>query len=193
MTFFGKLVMGCFFLVVGTGVFYWVTSYVKDDGKEVVNSEVVTPVAPIEASIPENSSTTMSASTTEASGRKMSFSQFMSKGGSYKCDVTQTMATMTSRGTVYMHDVLVRLEVALALSGQSMNTTMIARDGYMYSWTSATPSKGYKTKIAPPEGTSSSSKTFTWDGGQISDYTCEEWKADDGIFELPKSVVFSTQ
>jgi hypothetical protein len=102
---------------------------------------------------------------------------------------------MVSDGTVYIHDKLVKVEFATTLAGQSMNTTMIARDGYFYSWTNMVPNKGYKTKITEPnaKNTASSTGTYTWNGSQIVDYSCVAWSADDSVFELPKSTVFTAQ
>lgn len=129
----------------------------------------------------------------EGKEKKIPFGEFMSKGGSYKCTVTQKMANMLSEGTVYMHDQLVRVEFSTTLAGQSMSTTMIARDGYNYSWTSMTPGKGYKTKIVntTTDSSASPSGTYTWNGGQVTSYSCATWVADDSIFVLPKNIVFS--
>ncbi len=200
MTIFGKLVLGLFMLIIGGGVFYGVTNYVKKDSEPMAFVPVVTEMTStstevINASTTEDG-TSLGVTTTDpkAPGKKMAFTEFMSKGGSYKCDVTQVVATMTTKGTVYMHDALVRAEFSNSVAGQSLNTTMIARDGYMYSWTSLTPNKGYKTKLAaeatPKPGQPA---TYTWNGSQVGEYDCKEWKADDTLFDLPKSVTFTEQ
>lgn len=195
--------MACLMLVIGGGVFYGVTLYIKKDASLEKNE----PIAVQQFAVPEvesnasstNTATsapiTASSSDQKPSGKKIAFTEFMRKGGSYKCAVTQTMSTMTTQGTVYMHDDLVRAEFSSSLAGQTINSAMIARDGYMYSWTSAAPSKGIKTKLAPDTETGSTSKpaTYTWNGSQVGDYSCEEWKADDSIFEIPKTIVFTQQ
>ena len=200
MTIFGKLVLGLFMLIIGGSVFYGVTNYVKKDSEPIAAVPVVTEMTSTSAEVMSASTTedgaSLSATTTDskASGKKMAFTEFMSKGGAYKCDVTQIVATMTTKGTVYMHDALVRAEFSNSVAGQSLNTTMIARDGYMYSWTSLTPNKGYKTKLAadttPKPGQPA---TYTWNGSQVGDYDCQAWKADDSLFDLPKTVTFAEQ
>lgn len=202
MTIFGKLVLGFFMLIVGSGVFYGVTTYVqKDSAKEIetaVIADVATSTASVDASSTEIITGTSTASTTtdtKPSGKKIPFTEFMSKGGSYKCEVTQIVATMTTKGTVYMHDALVRAEFSNSVAGQSLNTTMIARDGYMYSWTSLTPNKGYKTKIAAgaDSGAKNQAATYTWNGSQVGDYSCAAWNADDSLFDIPTTVTFTQQ
>lgn len=204
MTIFGKAVMGMLMLVIGGGIFYGVTTYVKEDGASGVENTPVT--QQVETTFPQDnastsemtngtSTNTSSTTDTKPSGKKMAFTEFMKQGGSYKCDVTQTVANMTTSGKVFMHDALVRAEFSTSVAGQSLNTTMIARDGYMYSWTSMTPNKGYKTKISQSgdTGTANPSATYTWNGSQVGDYTCEVWKADDALFEIPKTVTFTLQ
>lgn len=195
-------------ILISGAVFYGLTSYVKEDGAaipaKVVVESTTTDLFPVPSStsttegLPSVSTTTDSNIATgtgdvsKSNGKKIPFTEFMSKGGSYTCDIVQTVANMTSKGTVYMHDALVRLEFSTTLAGQSLNTTMIARDNYMYTWTSTTPGKGYKTKISQPTGTKPSG-TYTWNGSQVGDYTCKAWKADDSLFELPSGVVFAVQ
>jgi hypothetical protein len=198
MTIFGKIVLASFMIVVASGVYFGLSSYVKEDtqGEETTiqvvstSTESASPLVET-ASTTEASSTQTGTSTKQGSSKKIPFTEFMSKGGSYTCDITQNVSTMTSKGTVYMHDALVRLELATSLAGQSMNTTMIARDGYMYSWTDLSPTKGYKTKIVA--SATEKPTTYTWNGSQVGDYTCEAWKADDTRFELPKTVTFTIQ
>lgn len=203
MTLFGKLVMGVVMLFISVSIFYGLRSYVQNDSViapvPVVESSS-TDLFPVPSSATDQSTsteatTTLSGTSTESKtgSKKIPFTEFMSKGGSYKCEIMQTVANMTSKGTVYMHDALVRLEFSTSIASQSINTTMIARDNYMYTWTSTTPNKGYKTKIAQQKAGSKPVGTYTWNGSQVGDYTCEAWKADDSFFELPSGVTFSDQ
>lgn len=199
MTIFGKVVMGFFAILLSSLLYFGTASYIRQDVSAPVpetqaTSTVVTTASTTEATstdISATSSVEASSSTSKASTKKIPFTEFMSKGGSYKCDITQTMAAMTASGKVYMHDDLVRVEITSSLAGQSVSTTMIAKDGYMYSWTNLTPEKGYKTKIT--KSATENSKVYTWNGSQVGDYTCEAWKADDTLFELPKTVTFTVQ
>ena len=201
MTLFGKLVMGIFGIFVVGSIVYGVTSFMKEDNETnnpqpVIAQQETLPATSSEVVASTTASTTADvvATTTKATTgdtKKVSFVDFMRKGGSYKCAVSQKMANMVSDGTVYLHDALVRVEFSTTLAGQSLTTTMIARDGYMYSWTSMSPGKGYKTKIPDATSASSAKGTYTWNGSQVVDYSCAPWKADDSFFDLPKSVVFT--
>lgn len=193
MTIFGKLVMTGLLIVIGGGVYYGVTSYVKND-QEVA---VVSPSQGTQTTDQNQAAqATTTASSTAPTGKKIPFTEFMKQGGSYKCTVTQNVANMTSEGTVYIHNTMIRGEFTTTVAGQGVSASMIARDGYTYSWTSMMPTKGYKAKIVNSEGAPGSanagtSGTYTWDGTQIGDYSCEAWVADDTKFDLPKSIVFS--
>jgi arginyl-tRNA synthetase len=187
--------MGGVLLILGTIGFYSVTSYVKNDVQEVKSQAVdqSTPVVADAASSTVEIATT-TATSTQMSGKKIPFKDFLTKGGSYKCEVNQSVSTMTAKGTVYMNEGNIRLEMSSTLSGQTINTTMIARDGYMYSWTDIAAKKGFKTKmVTSGSETSTTTKVYTWDGGQIGDYSCEDWKADVTLFDVPKGITFVTQ
>jgi hypothetical protein len=209
MTIFGKLVLGTLMVLISGAVFYGLTSYVKEDSaaipKEVATESTTTDLFPLPTSTSTDEGGLLGATTTiqgaatgtgevsKPTGKKIPFTEFMSKGGSYTCSIVQTVANMTSNGTVYMHDALVRLEFSTSIANQTINTTMVARDNYMYTWTSTTPGKGYKTKISQSETSGKQPSTLTWNGSQVGDYTCVPWKADDSLFELPKSIVFTNQ
>ena len=195
-------------LLLATGLFYGVASYVEKDNNDALTAETSKPAVAESPTLTEDTlltaSTTLSSTTTSPTSatttvkysKKIPFAEFMSKGGSYTCDITQTMANMTSTGKVYIHNGQVRVELAISLAGQSMTTTMVSRDGYMYTWTSSSPTKGYKTKIvdanAQTNGTSTAS-TYTWNGSQVGDYTCTPWTVDSSMFDLPKTVTFTVQ
>lgn len=192
MTIFGKIVMGTLLFAVAGGAFYGVTSYVNKD-TVATSLQVATTTTPVTEVVV--ATTTASTTNEVPTGKKIAFTEFMKKGGSYKCTVTQTVATMTTNGTVYLDDGKVKADFAVSVAGQSINTSMIVRDGYSYTWTSNSPTKGLKTKIASKAGdTSASSKgTYTWDGSQIGEYSCDAWVAEASMFEIPKTVTFTTQ
>lgn len=204
MTLFGKLIMTGLFLTLGVGVYIWVSTYMKNDtllGNPSSQGEVATSTEEAQQMATSSLGTStepIASSTEKKSDKKVSFTEFLNKGGSYKCAVTQTISTMVSNGTVYIHDALVRAEFATTMAGQSISTTMVARDGYTYTWTNMSKGKGYKTKIAAngsetSDASGKPSSTYSWNGSQIGEYSCESWKADDSLFELPKDIVFSEQ
>jgi len=191
MTLFGKLVLGGLVLVIGGAIFFSVTSGVQNDSAAV----------PVVAAIPEETTTatstataTTTATTTpeKPAGKKMAFSEFMKQGGSYQCDVTQTVATMTTSGKVYIHDKLVSGKFSVSVAGQTVETNMIMRDGFSYTWTNLGKNTGIKTKVDAPATGGTAPSTMTWTGAQIGDYNCEPWTADDTKFEIPTTITFTT-
>lgn len=202
MTIFGKIIMGIVLVLIGTGVFYGVSSYVKYD------SEVASVQDPPQQDISTTTeemlllSATTTATTTEKvattttqgkNGKKIPFTDFISKGGSYKCTVTLTVATGTSAGVVYFHDRQVRGEFTSLSTGASVATTVVLRDGYTYSWVGVSPIKGYKTKSVSGSRSSPSTEVREWETDKVGDYSCVTWSADDSIFELPKTISFTSE
>lgn len=195
MTLFGKIIFGSLMLVGAGAAFYGVTSHVQyDEQKETV--------AMVENTSSLTGSTTevvVTSSTTEnptkGNGKKIPFAEFMKQGGSYKCTVTQTVATMTTDGTVYIHDANVRGNFSISVQGQTIETSMIARDGYTYTWTNVEKGVGHKVKVNAPttneSGSGPAQGTYAWNGEQIGDYSCSPWVTDDSLFELPKDITFT--
>jgi hypothetical protein len=189
MTIFGKMVIGVLLLVVAVGVYYGVSSSVKNDvAPQVVTEDVPTSQESVVA-------TTTASTTTQTDSKKIAFTEFLKKGGSYKCTVTQTVANMTSNGTVYIDNANVKGSFSTSIAGQTIDTNMIAKDGFTYTWTSMSKGVGYKAKIVKEGGDAdaSSSATYTWNGSQIGEYNCEPWTVDKTMFELPTSVTFTVQ
>jgi len=198
MTVFGKIILGGLLLAVAGGVYFVVSTSVKSDiSSDPVSFGTTTIPLPVDVAATSTASTTPASTTAEKpASKKMPFSEFIKQGGAYKCMVTQTVATMTTNGTLYINDGKVKAEFAVSVAGQTISTSMIIRDGYNYTWTSNSPTKGLKTKIATGgQGDSSTGPkgTITWDGSQIGDYSCEPWVAEASMFELPKTVTFTAQ
>lgn len=188
MTLFGKAVFGITGIILAAGLYYGL-SY-SGTVEKIPSSEEVSEETSI--SLPVSSSSS-SLSTATTSVKKMAFSEFLRQGGSYKCTVSQVVATMTSEGIVYINKDSVKAEFVTSISGVSIKTFMIIKDGYTYTWTSAAPTKGYKTKITT-EGSldrQTSSTKYTWDGSQIGDYSCETHAPDPSIFVLPSTIIFT--
>ncbi len=128
------------------------------------------------------------------SGKKMAFSEFIKQGGAYKCTVNQYVQDMEMKGTVYINGDMVRGEYAMQVQGMNVDSNMVVRDGYTYSWSSMMPT-GYKSKIVAPEETTNpdtgTSGTYSWNAEQIGDYNCESWSPDEAIFALPAGMTFT--
>lgn len=187
MTTFGKIVMSSFAAVTLFAIYYGTVSYVKEDSRTV-------PSAQESASLSTSDATTTLATTTEEMSNKPSFTTVLQQGGIQKCSIVQPMGQMTSTGVVYINKALVRAEFSVSVMDKTIETTMIARDGYMYSWTKGSAQEGTKTKMPTAESVKQSAgkapTVRTWNGDQVKEYTCEDWTPDETIFEIPKTITF---
>ncbi len=98
----------------------------------------------------------------ETAGKKMAFSEFIKNGGSYKCTVNQNVNNTTTVGTTYIDGSMIRGEYNTKVSGMSIDSTMIVRDGYTYSWSSALPSMAFKAKVVASTGDTSAPVSGTY-------------------------------
>ncbi len=128
------------------------------------------------------------------SGKKMAFSEFIKQGGSYKCTVNQSVQGSETEGITYIDDEMIRGEYTVKTQGMEIDSNMIVRDGFAYSWSSMMPSMGFKSKVATDVDQNTgagASGTYSWNAEQIGDYSCEAWDADPSVFELPTTVTFT--
>ncbi len=171
MTLFGKTIVGIILIIIaGTGYYFYLGS------QEIMPSEVkeTTPVP---------------------TTKKIAFSQLVAQNGTYKCTVNQYVQNIESKGTVYMNKGMLRGEFATAVANQKIDTTMILRDGYTYTWTSMAPTVGFKSKTTTSSDetstTTQTSGAYSWNGDQIGDYSCDDWTLDETMFEIPKGIKFT--
>ncbi len=179
MTLFGKIVMGFFVVLIGTGVFFGVTSYVKQDARDSMMQEVAQ-FQGDEAKLGKDIE------------NKKTFGEFIQGGGSFTCSVTKNLSGIEDKGVLRIHDTLMRVDFS--------STTVIVRDGYTYVWNNATSTtKGRKiTKIGSnlEEGTSTEQVPESpnyWNNDWVTDYTCDTWLAEDILFTVPKSITFTVE
>lgn len=202
MTLFGKFVFTFFGVVLAFGIFYGVMSYVKHDSDIAI---LPVPVATTTQDIASSTDATttiatstslVATSTTKKDDTKLPFPEILARGGEYKCLITQVMGTISSDGVVYIHKDLVRAEFSVAVMDKKINSTLIARDGYMYTWTDTATSTGSKTKMPTVDRNGKAVSTNgvrTWNGDQVKDYTCSPWTPVDTMFDIPKSMTFTAQ
>lgn len=132
-------------------------------------------------------------------GKKIAFSELFKQGGSFECTVKQTVSDMESDGVVFMNGDRLRSEFSTIAEGIKVDTTIIIKDGNMYTWSSMMPKDGFKIKVEPTDGvgdnavdsTKSVSATYSWNIEQIGDYYCEEWIMDESKFTLPTGIKFT--
>jgi hypothetical protein len=126
--------------------------------------------------------------------KKIAFSEFIKKGGSYKCTVQQGVGGVDTKGTTYINDGMVRGEYKSQMQGMSMDSVVIVRDGYTYSWSSMLPNRGFKTKMVESTTTvadPSMAGSYSFNAEQIGEYNCDTWVLDSTLFDLPSSTVFT--
>lgn len=137
-------------------------------------------------------------STTEATGKKMAFSQFMkSDSGSYVCEVNQSVGDTQTKGTVYLDNGKVRGEFTVRALGQNSSVTTIIRDGYTYTWSSLAATVGFKVKnspegdMTPVENATGTQATYQASFETIGDYSCTAQVVEESKFTIPGSVTFT--
>jgi hypothetical protein len=132
---------------------------------------------------------------TSAEGKKMAFDSFLKQGGSHVCTVHQDVGGTESTGTVYVDGDKVKGEFNTTAQGMTMKISFMNLDGYSYSWSSMSPTMGFKTKInqsaAGAGAGASASGSYSWNAEQIGDYDCQSWSPDASAFALPSGVVFA--
>ncbi len=130
----------------------------------------------------------------DISGKKMSFATFLEQDKEpYECTVSQYIdegMTQTTEGRVFLHAGRVRGEFETKVASVTIQTSMIVRDGFVYTWTNVSPI-GFKSKVLEGEKTNidqDQSGTYTWNAEQIGEYDCQPWLPQDSQFEIPNIV-----
>ncbi len=131
--------------------------------------------------------------TSVTSGKKVPFAEFVKQGGSYKCDVNQSVGGIDTKGVTYINQGMIRGEYSTKTQGMTVGTTLIVRDGYTYAWSSLAPTMGFKSKVvaeAKGDVSAPTKGTYSFQAEQIGDYSCEPWPADTSMFAIPSGVTF---
>ncbi len=131
--------------------------------------------------------------TAEQSGKKMAFSEFIKKGEASKCTVTQNVNGTETNGVTYIGNGMIRGEYNMKVQGMNVDSTLIVRDGYTYSWSSMMPTTGFKVKVsgaAQGDANAAASGQYSFNAEQIGDYSCEPWTVDESKFAVPAGVTF---
>jgi hypothetical protein len=165
-------------VVIGAGAYF------------ALNKSSSTDEAQVSSSVTPNASTS-----SQPSGKKMSFSSFLQNDkGSYKCVVNQDVQGITSTGTVYISNGNVSGKFSTTAQGMNIDTNFVTKDGYSYTWSSLSKT-GFKVKVNTEKGevnpTNGTSGTYSWNAEQIGDYDCQDWNADASVFAVPTSITFT--
>lgn len=127
-------------------------------------------------------------------GKKMAFSDFVKYDkGSYECTVNQYVEDIESKGVVFVSDGKISGKFISSVNGTNIETNMIVRDGFTYTWTSALAGMGFKSPVAEDENNTNTntSGSYSWNGNTIGDYDCKEWVLDNSKFEIPQNINFT--
>jgi hypothetical protein len=174
-------------IVVGGG--YYALNSSKNDNTNTLENGVV-----VDKNQEDSTTNTEVTPEVTPSDKKMAFSQFIATNkGSYECTVNQYVNDIASKGTVYMNQGLIRGDFNTKVSGISIDTSLIVRDGYTYTWSSALPGSGFKSKVVANGNANTNTGTsgqYSFNAEQIGDYDCKVWAFDESKFTLPVSITF---
>ena len=113
------------------------------------------------------------------------------KGGNHICTVTMADPNANAQGVVYIADSSIRADFnasVVELGNKMITTSMIAKDGMVYTWTNMYP-QGMKAKMTLNETSSQSTEGAFTPNAKVS-YACNSWTVDTSKFELPTAVTF---
>lgn len=117
----------------------------------------------------------------------------MMRTGSFRCDVEMkaeaTNGMSESAGTVYIGDGKMRGDFATKVSGMTINSYMISREGYVYTWSDMMP-QGMKMKVST-DGSADTTTQGAMDASAAVDYHCAPWAVDGSKFTVPTAVTFT--
>ena len=119
-----------------------------------------------------------------------SLADLAARGGSWQCSVDSKALDAASSGTTYVSGNLVRADFTTTVQSYGkVESHLIVRDGYSYSWSPIMPG-GIKTKVtaAGQGGTSTSGSGAS--ANQSYSYHCEPWTPDASLFAVPANVTF---
>lgn len=124
----------------------------------------------------------------ESSAFTGTLADLASRGGSYRCSVSQESDVASTAGTVLVDGGRVRgdfTSTVVAAGGLSVETHIIIRDDYTYTWTPIAPT-GFRARVAQGGSAGDASLSGQYaDFSQAYSYECDPWSVDESAFELP--------
>ena len=131
----------------------------------------------------------VTSSPSKESSQKVTFSDFLNKGGSYICSVSRYidrdfMGDTKISGTAYTNGKLIRVDYDPNM------LSLIYKDNKTYWWWGIQnpnykdhPNDGYIVEKLPPGA-------YGWKSEDIIDYDCKAWTPDNSKFVVPSNLVF---
>ncbi len=191
MTILGKTIVAILLIGgIGGGVFY-ATNFMKND----IPSETELAVENESVATREEAMGGEEVEGKVFTDKDMSFQELMKKTGSYECTVKQAVMGVTTEGKVSIKGDRMSAKFSSSVQGQVFETSTVTKDGYVYTWSSITPTTGFKTKIAATAAqgstTAALSSSYAWDGKDIGAYSCVVANVSESVFTIPASITFT--
>lgn len=140
------------------------------------------------SSSPTGGSETHESATAESASFSGTLAELASRGGVFRCTVSQESDVATTEGVVLVDGGRVRgdfVSTVSAAGGISVETHLIVKDGFTYTWTPIAPN-GFKARVADGAGSGSAALSGSYaDASQEYAYECAPWTVDESVFELP--------
>lgn len=120
----------------------------------------------------------------------------LARGGNYLCTFESHDPNSNSSGTVYVQGNDVRGDFQSNVKTVGLvESHMISVGGYVYTWTNAAPTAGFKTKATAqtdlPNAISTSLGGSVQGEGTSASWSCRAWTPDTTKFDLPKGITFT--
>lgn len=114
-----------------------------------------------------------------------SIMELAKRGGNFICTFSHSSAVANSTGTVYVSGSDIRGDFKSVAQGINVESHMIQKDGYVYTWSPIAPT-GFKIKTVASEGDGDASMSDQYkDLNQAYSYDCKSWSRDASKFTLP--------
>jgi len=112
--------------------------------------------------------------------------ELANRGGNYRCTFTHDSDVALSQGEVFIAGDKIRGDFKSSTQGISVESHMIVRDGFIYTWSPITPN-GFKIPQAATQGDGDASASGQYsDFQQAYSYDCKAWTVDESKFTLPQ-------
>lgn len=123
---------------------------------------------------------------TESASGSGTLSSLMAMGGNMECGVSISEGGFNSAGVVFIAQDQVRADFNSSVAENSFTSSLIQRDGFIYTWTSIMP-QGFRFPVSVPD---ENGETEGFEATDFVTYECKPWTPEQSKFELPSGVTF---
>jgi len=108
-----------------------------------------------------------------------------------RCTFTYEDEEVRSSGVVYTAPNVIRVdsESTTTFNNTTVNASSIIDTEYVYAWMQGS-SDGYRIAVADMDAAAANTESPAPDYDQRHEYDCEEWSADESVFQPPANVTF---